>query len=184
MDMKFIQNTRHHAQAGSALVIALLLLIVMTLLGLTSMRSSTLEERMAGNAQDINLSFQAAEAGLRDAEAFIETIVSPAAFNGTNGLLGESDDEPDFFNASTWTGSNSRVYTGTALSSVDQQPRYIIKYLGDVTNTSAANLAGNIRGYGQQANSLTVSIFRVTVKGTGQNPNTTTVLQGQYGRIF
>lgn len=55
-------------QRGAALIVGLIFLVILTLLGVTAMQSSTLEERMAGNARDRNLAFQAAEAALRDAE--------------------------------------------------------------------------------------------------------------------
>lgn len=40
-----------HTQSGSSLIIALLFLVVITLLGVTSMRSSSMELIMAGNGQ-------------------------------------------------------------------------------------------------------------------------------------
>ena len=58
-----------HHQQGIALVVALILLVVMTLLGLSAMRSVTLEEKMAANTFDRSVSFQAAEAVLREAES-------------------------------------------------------------------------------------------------------------------
>lgn len=61
-------------QSGAVLMTALVLLVIMTMLGLSSMSTSTLEERMAANSQDINRSFQTAETGLElvfnDEEAF------------------------------------------------------------------------------------------------------------------
>lgn len=69
----------HHAsrkQRGVALVIVLILLLVMTLLGLASMRGTLLEERMSANLLDRSLAFQAAEAALRDGEILIATMVA------------------------------------------------------------------------------------------------------------
>lgn len=56
------------AQRGSALIISLVLLVVLTLMALRGADSATLQERMAHNAQRVNLSFQAAESGLRHVE--------------------------------------------------------------------------------------------------------------------
>jgi type IV pilus assembly protein PilX len=55
-------------QRGAILIIALMFLVVLTMLALTTMSGITLEERMAGQCRDLNVAFQAAEAGLRDAE--------------------------------------------------------------------------------------------------------------------
>src|SRR5262245_40530403 len=58
-------------ERGAVLVVALLMLLVMTVLGVTAMQMSRMEERMAGNSRDINLAFQGAEAGLRDSEEWL-----------------------------------------------------------------------------------------------------------------
>ena len=52
------------AQEGAALITALVMLVLLTMLGLTSMNTTTLEERMSANAQDLNRAFQAASTGL------------------------------------------------------------------------------------------------------------------------
>ena len=54
-------------QQGAVLIMALLLLLVMTILGVSAMQGTAMEERMAGNAHDHNMAFQSAESGLRDA---------------------------------------------------------------------------------------------------------------------
>lgn len=59
-------------QQGAVLVVSLIMLLVMTLIGLSAMRSTVLEEKMAGNYRDSNIAFQAAEAALRDSENDIE----------------------------------------------------------------------------------------------------------------
>ena len=51
-------------QSGAVLVTALVLLVILTLLGLSTMTTSILEERMAANSQEVNRSFHAAAAGL------------------------------------------------------------------------------------------------------------------------
>ncbi|MCP5158558.1 MAG: pilus assembly protein [Gammaproteobacteria bacterium] len=51
-------------QQGSALIIALVFLLAMTLIGTTAMQGTSQQERMAGNYWDRNLAFQAAEAAL------------------------------------------------------------------------------------------------------------------------
>lgn len=52
-------------QQGIVLVVALLILVVMTVLGVSMLSSSTIEERMASNLQSQNVTFQAAESCIR-----------------------------------------------------------------------------------------------------------------------
>ena len=64
-----------HRQNGAILVVSLLLLLVMTVLALTASQSTRMQERMAGNARDLDLAFQAGEAGLRGAETRIDGMI-------------------------------------------------------------------------------------------------------------
>lgn len=79
-------------QRGAALIVVLILLLVMTLLGLASLRGSIMEERMSAGLYDRGLAFQAAEAALREAEALaLGGIAFPAS--GCNaGLCAERTD--------------------------------------------------------------------------------------------
>lgn len=58
-------------QAGAALITSLIFLTVLTILGMSTLGTALLESRMAGNARDRSIAFQAAEMGLRDAELYI-----------------------------------------------------------------------------------------------------------------
>lgn len=68
-------------QRGATLLIALVMLVVMTLLGLASIRSTSMQERMGANLYDRSLAFQAVESALREAEAriTINTAVTNSA---------------------------------------------------------------------------------------------------------
>ncbi|MBK1647901.1 pilus assembly PilX family protein [Rhabdochromatium marinum] len=61
-----------HHQQGMVLVIGLIFLLLMTVIGVTSIQTTTLDERMAGNLRDKNIAFQAAEAALREGEGWLE----------------------------------------------------------------------------------------------------------------
>lgn len=58
-------------ESGAALITSLIFMSILTVLGMTTLGTSILESRMAGNARDRVLAFQAAEMGLRDAELYI-----------------------------------------------------------------------------------------------------------------
>lgn len=75
-------------QAGAALIVSLVMLLVLTLLGVTAMQSTTVEERLSGNLRDRNQAFQSAEAALREAERLV--ISRPDLFNNpdpTDGIF-------------------------------------------------------------------------------------------------
>jgi len=58
-------------EKGAVLIISMVVLLLLTLLGVTSMRSTTVEERIAGNLRDQNLAFQGSEAALTEAQRLV-----------------------------------------------------------------------------------------------------------------
>ena len=68
MNTLLLPHRPAYLQRGVALLIALIFLVILTLLGLTAMQSSVLEEKMAGNLRDRAIAMDAAYAALRDFE--------------------------------------------------------------------------------------------------------------------
>ncbi len=118
-------------QRGATLVTVLVLLLVMTLLGLASIRMTLLEERMSGNLYDRSLGFQAAEAGLREGENLAATRPAmPAAGVCNSGKCGF----PLTNTAAVWTRDD--VWAGALSATVDldgtvSTPQYIVEILAD-----------------------------------------------------
>jgi len=61
---RYLNGRRKNSQQGMVLVIALILLLLITLLGVSSARMSTLDVQVAGNTIFSGLVFQGAESGL------------------------------------------------------------------------------------------------------------------------
>ena len=61
-------------ERGAALIITLLILLVMTLLGITAITTSSLQEKMAGNMRDQYMAQQAGDSILREAESWIRNL--------------------------------------------------------------------------------------------------------------
>lgn len=180
-------------QQGAVLVISMIILLLLTILGVTSMRSTSLEERMAGNARDSHLAFESAEAALINAERFLDTVAVTAAFDvsGIDGLYA-SDSElksayPSYKKIETyvdWSGGDSNrgylsatnIGTGQGLAS---PPRYVIQLTGAPQGVAVDNL--NLQNYGSGAGGGQVGLFRITVRGTGGSDNSVVFLQTVYG---
>lgn len=119
-------------QAGVALVVALILLVIMTLVGLSALRTVTLEERMTAQTFDRSLSFQAAEAALREAEILVETTVpTPAALAAcVAGVCGAPAANATMRWAdATFTGWQNATVVANGPISIT--PQYIVEYLGN-----------------------------------------------------
>ncbi len=77
-------------EKGVVLIVALIMVLLMAIIGVAAIRGSTLQEMMAGNMRDMNLRFQAAEAGLRYGEVQVDWRVSATnlpTFDGTKGFF-------------------------------------------------------------------------------------------------
>lgn len=120
---------RRRRQQGVVLVVALVLLAIMALVGLNAMRSVSLEERMAGHTYDRSVSFQAAEAALREAEAFVATNrPEPTACNAGVCPAPAASDTPRWLD-NTFTGWRSATTLNNAGVSIT--PQYLVEYLGN-----------------------------------------------------
>jgi len=83
-------------QRGFSLFVVMIFLLALSLLVVTVMRNVVTHERMAGNTQDWNLAFQAAEAALRDGQIDVfQNVTGPEIFSvyaaagcNTNGRAG------------------------------------------------------------------------------------------------
>ena len=65
-------------QSGMSLFPAMMFLLVLSVLGVSALNSTLMQEKMVSNTKDLNVAFQAAEAGLRDAEADVSRNVDAA----------------------------------------------------------------------------------------------------------
>lgn len=93
-------------QRGAALIIGLLLLLVLTLLAVSGMRSASEELIMAGNEQYRQNAFQAAEAGIE--QAINGGTFNGATINSVTGATGSND----------YTATVTPQYGGTAFPMV------------------------------------------------------------------
>ncbi|MEC9330729.1 MAG: PilX N-terminal domain-containing pilus assembly protein [Pseudomonadota bacterium] len=178
-------------QEGWVLIIGLVILAMMSTLGISLMRNTQLEEKMAGASREINLSFQAAESALRDAEEFIEAQTNDTVFNTTgNGIYkagsAVADTEQEPFTAALWDNTDSREY-GTAgvldLAGVAADPRYMIKKMMDVGSAGEGSLVE--KGAGTTDMGSSVTVFRITARGTGgSGAGGRTILRTYYGKAF
>lgn len=99
------------SQRGAALIVSLIVLLVVTLLGLSSMESALMQERMASNSQNENLAFQASESlledSLRDDDIFGGAAVELS--DAINRGVGESGPEKSFSGAASPVSANYQV---------------------------------------------------------------------------
>ncbi len=143
-------------ESGAALIVALIFLLLMTLISTSSMRTATMQERMAGNMRDWNIGFQRAEASLRAAEQWLLDADVLPEFNGTGGYYHlNADDRPDWTSVPASPGSGSIAYPADGTP----EHRYYIERLNSVHPEGVTTETG--------APVEEVYYFRVTAVGYG-----------------
>ena len=167
-----IKNSHH--QKGATLVVSLIILLSLTMLGITSMRGTTTEIAMAGNLRESAITFQAAEAGLRSAEATLQAGNEPA------GMLAADADDPNYFLDATW---DNATVASISLAGIANNPRYIVKSLGTWNpDRNVSSLDPGFSGYGLTSSAKTVAYYRATARGFGLTGNTFRTVQSFYAR--
>ena len=189
--ISFVFPTR---QAGAALITGMIFLVVLSMIGVTAARMSTLEERMSGNMRDRSIAMQAAELGLRDAERDVGNTVAASA----RGVSGISNFSVDCGEASATATDDGLCYGGPSVDSIDILNNEFARRIPpspDLTATIAtANYgdytgAADIAGLSAQPRYIIEGIrktppgggenfyYRITVRAQGVNPNTVVWLQ-------
>lgn len=170
-------------QQGAALVVALIMLVLMTLVGITAMQVTTVQEKMVANSRDLNVAFQAAEVALLRGEHYVKNMqdaIFTTTCKGSGSTIGlcKPGQSTPIWTTISWSDTNpvtleygneqENKQIPASETSVDniqplpantvaKQPRYIIE---DITSVSG----------GGQAN-LSKGLYRITAQGYGQAVN-------------
>lgn len=173
-------------QRGAVLLVGLIMLLLLTIIGMASIRGSDLQERMAGNMRDRSLAFDAAETALRRGEDTVSGLagltlpaINTAGYyedlnKTTNNAL---PDRPTIWDKTVW-GTSGKALTAGTLAGVGEQPRFIVEKVLVTVSTKSL-------GSGVDFTSDTGSVgefFRVTARGTGGTADAEVVLQSSFVR--
>lgn len=124
---KYYANPGPGSQRGVSLMVALVMLVVLTLIGVSSMNTAIVELKMAGSAQQQGIALNRADEMLRVGEDDVEAIVTtPAAFDFTTGDDGYyvTADAIDVYDID-WEGQGLTSIQGTSAGDT-----YVTEYLG------------------------------------------------------
>src|SRR5690349_7911356 len=145
MNRGFAEMKTHNRQTGTALVTSLLLLLVLTVIGITAMQVTRVQERMAGNTRDLNLSFQGAEAGLRNGEDMIAAQTfppdpcssTPCDFWAPQAATVANPESRNWswWNSTTTTPyemSGNRASPTKEIPELKDDPRFVIEYVAEI----------------------------------------------------
>ncbi len=172
-----MNNVSLRRQHGAALLVCLIILVLVTLMGLTSMRTSVLQEKMSGANSDKTLAFQAAEMALRDAEKVVRLSLSSSTGFAVNCAAAKCVAKPGEKSAAEtvdWDSNQAGTYgdasKASAIPGVARQPSYIIELM-----TSMKPPLGNSADQRKKG-----TPYRITAIGYGKLERTKVQIQSTY----
>ena len=162
--------TTNAPQEGFVLIVGLVILGLLTMLALSSMRDTTMQEKMAGASRDSGLAFQAAESALRDAEKCLQDDAA-CKFDTTNDAHFAQDDAAfpnhnTLFDANTWVAYDPPG-DATALAGIPAGgANYIIRQASTVGG-DAGGVDVGLCSYCGAAETESQAIYEITARGAG-----------------
>ncbi|KTC65512.1 type IV pilus assembly protein PilX (plasmid) [Legionella adelaidensis] len=166
-------------QCGATLAVTLIMLFLITLLGVSTMQVTSMQEKMASTLQDKELSFNAAETALAAGESWLMSLsILPPAVSTCNPFPCVQAPYQNLVvtaQTNTWWETNSAVYN-TSLTNITTQPRYYIEALQFVPDSPVIG-DSSVKSKG-------VTYYQVTARGTGSTTSSVTILQTSLGRRF
>lgn len=176
-------------QRGAVLIVGLIMVLLMTIVGLAAIRSTGLQETMAGNMRERNLAFQAAEASLRVGEALVEdNNVDGLDFSGATAGLVPDLNQPGMalppvhqWTDEQWAANAVQVDMGLENIGDANQPWYVVEELMVLSFNASQSTGGAIDQQSlQNTNDLQMEFFRVTSRGLSGSGESQAVLQSTY----
>lgn len=196
-------HLRLRNEQGFVLVTSLIFLVVLTLLAVSAINSSTLQERMAANQRDRSRALHAANAALRHAETLLKQPLSnayqadekgngedggnhakatrPIHIWSLDGMFGSPPDDESlaFLNKEIWAQSNIQTYqTKSGSASADSRLPPVQYFVEDYKCMSRdLNPDSCARG-------ISPILYRITARAQSKNPNTVVVTQSLYEKGY
>lgn len=136
------REIQQHDERGTALVFALVMLLLLTLLGITAVTTSSLQEKMAGNMRDQYMAQQAGDSILRDGQSLVisqTTKPTPSCPPDSVARIWDSDCLPGSVSATssanwwrtatdTWWLNPTYAFTSSvATGQTFQEPRFVVE---------------------------------------------------------
>ena len=171
----------NNKQDGIVLIISLIMLLLMTLLGISAMNTSLMEEKMVSNSRDKILAFEAAESTLRKsavalAGTNLEILPSTTGSNGIwvlNAMDINSDDDNNWWqeqDESWWIANAISAETNMDLPLVKTEPRTVLEYIMFQEDIEDITLGTGLIDPGS-------AYYRLTARGTGGTDQAISLIQ-------
>jgi len=173
--MRPVTITTHPGkERGAALLVSLIVLLVLTLLAVSSMQGSLMQERMTSAQRDGMIALDSAEGAIPS----IETTL--ASFNTTNygtvnGFYDIGNAVPDPFADATWDPTGTASVAAPTVNGIT--PRYFVEYRGPIVLNAEEELPRNLAN-GGVTTPVAAEVARVVIMAPGPSGIGRRILEG------
>lgn len=169
-------------QRGTALLMSLIMLLVLSLLAVSGMQGSLMQERMSSAQRDGTIAIEVAESGARDAERWIENnLVTLNDFDGSGWLYDASSADtraPSPFEEGLWQNT-TKTRAGQPVNGIT--PRYMIELRGRGYEPDQLT-DGMISGYSHDSGAANNFAFRTITWASGPSGKGQRIIEVYYTR--
>lgn len=166
-------------QKGTILIAGLMILVILSVIGIATMNSSLLAEKLTGNLRDKSNAFQSAESALTEAEVWLRQQPSrPATITAcitapcdvwSYGVLQDIEKKD-----SSWWQTNAKNFS-TTLFGTALLPQYIVQEEMFVPYELSPESLAKGKGY---------EFYKITTKGTGSTLESRVFIESIYAVSF
>lgn len=167
-------------QQGVTLIVALVLVALMSIVAVSAIRGSNLQEAMAGNMRDRNIAFQSAEAALNLAEDSLDKLAAfkPDTAKGQYDDLQKPGKTPPYaWTVAQWAANSKSL--SIAWDTFTAKPQYAVEFVTQVEDSAYTGGAADFDG---TMNNVDKEFYRITSRDTGLTGNAEVILQANYIR--
>jgi type IV pilus assembly protein PilX len=179
--MKHDRPFSRQRQSGIALTISLIALLLLTVIGVSGMQTTLLEERMAGNTRDRAVALQAAETALRLGERALSRAAELGNFEKIReGSIALDANSIDLYGDGSIVMSQNKDASGnpdgTITITIAQNTIPDVDHQPTITVSSILNPTA---GYNETTQTISAT-FRVVATAAGVSANTQVQLESAY----
>jgi type IV pilus assembly protein PilX len=174
-------------QSGAVLLVGLIMVLLISIISISAIKGSNLQEAIAGNMRERNLAFQSAESGLRAGETVVADYSARPIITSNNGLYNDTFLTPATsvltFSNDDWKNTSKVSVTTLNLAYVARQPSYVIEQTNPDVGDCAKSEGSGIDSQAMQTTGDCVP-YRITARGFGGVVDSIKTLQTVYNRRF
>lgn len=164
---KKIRQFNYQKQSGAVLIVGLVMVLLISIVALSGIRSTNLQEVMAGNLRNKTITFQAAESALVTGEAVVDYRVAAPECTGAATCYRPLEsqlakDSVVYLDGNDFKTKSREANIDLSAAGIVDKPRFIIEELSPFIPMDGSDLT-----FGGSGGLVKILPYRITARGAG-----------------